>query len=316
MPGDRNAAVRVFFAALLTACAAPSGQPGAPAEEASTPQTQAPSSPPAPPAPPYDLATDLASRVADARFPAVLGPGAVSAVVSSSFLLVAAHKGWPFDAEVALAQRSLPAMFHDRFFGPPDRAITVFLFPSDDPYVEFCVRRYGAACTSDYGQYDTVRREIVVNAGPGGPTTLLHELVHAIGTEFPTMPDWFEEGLATAFEIPVQSGPYEIHSGPNKRHQMLLGEIRNPTSELTVSLDQLFAVTRAEVRGATEWLVYAMSNDFCAWLDSQHKLWPFYRFWRDHADRDRTGRWSFEKVMGQRPEAMTDAWLTWVQRGR
>jgi hypothetical protein len=97
---------------------------------------------------------------------------------------------------------------------------------------------------------------------------------------------------------------------------VLLEELAHPTSDGAISLDRLFASKRSDVRGREGPLLYAMAYDFCAWLDAQHELWPFYQFWRDHADRDRFGYWSFEKVMGQRPEAMTDAWLTWVQRRR
>lgn len=284
------------------------------AAEATSPAVADPTPASAPP-PPYDLSGDLAARLADARALGALGPAAVSDVESSVFLFVAARGGYPFDAEVDLARRALPPLFHGRFVAPPPRAITVFVFPSTTPYDAFCHRRYGHPCSPAYARYDDARRELVVDVAPGGPTTLTHELVHPIvASDFPGAPLWFDEGLATLYEIPITPAPGEITAGPNRRHDVLVSELKHPTSGEVVALDRLFAMTRETFTGKNEWLHYAVAHDFCWWMEKRGKLWAFYRTWREHADKDGSGRWSFKQVVGESVEEANGEWLAWVRQ--
>ena len=46
-----------------------------------------------------------------------------------------------------------------------------------------------------------------MNIGPG-PGTLSHELVHPyMEANFPNVPAWFNEGLASLYEQPLKSAP-------------------------------------------------------------------------------------------------------------
>jgi hypothetical protein len=217
---------------------------------------------------------------------------------------------------VALTTRALPALFHDRFGGPPERAVTVFILPTNDAFSSFCTRRYGHPCPSDYGKYDEDKREVVVNVAPGGPTTLLHELVHGImQSDAPHAPDWFSEAMATWVEVPDLHVDGEIHAGPNKRRGVVIEEAARAKPRVPLDLDHLFSLPTAELRRDEHIaaLYYAVGFTFCAWLDAQNQLWPLYHLWRDSADRDPTGRWSFQKVVGKTPAQATPDWMAWVK---
>ena len=66
-------------------------------------------------------------------------------------------------------------------------------------------------------------------------------------------------------------------------------------------------------RGPTAYIRYAVSREAMRWLDSQHKLWPFFRAFRDAVLDDPTGEKSFTAVMGKTPAAATPEWLAWIR---
>jgi hypothetical protein len=156
-----------------------------------------------------------------------------------------------------------------------------------------------------------------MNAATGGVGSLLHELVHPIlQSDAPHAPDWLNEGIATSYEVPDLTTPGEIRAGPNKRQGVLLEALRSPETAQYIQITNLFSLTREGFYSVERGLHYAMAHDFCAWMDSIGKLWPFYRAWRENADKDHLGRWTFEKVMGKSVVDANDDWLKWVKSAR
>jgi hypothetical protein len=141
--------------------------------------------------------------------------------------------------------------------------------------------------------------------------------VHAIVEhDFSRAPDWLSEGLATQVEVPDLSVPGEIRSGRNKRHDVLLEALRSPETAPSIDLDRRFSMTTERFYTEERGIHFSLAHDFCRWMDSIGKLWPFYRFWRENAEKDHLGRWSFQKVMGK---SVTDAngdWLAWVRSAK
>jgi hypothetical protein len=187
----------------------------------------------------------------------------------------------------------------------------VFLFGSAEPYEAFCQEHDGSACISVYGFFQPSTRSMVMNAGLG-LGTLTHELVHPIvETDFPGVPLWLNEGLASLFEAPVLGKKGEIHGAKNWRWPKLQGALLSP-SKADAGIDRLFGMTDDEFRDQHEGLHYAMARYFAQWLDERGLLWDFYHAFRDGAESDPTGEKAFAKVVGKSPSEANPAWRKWV----
>ncbi len=265
------------------------------------------------PAAVYDLAADHAARARQAR--AELGAKIPAVVVDDVFLVVGAP-GWdgpPFQESVALVRSALGAYFMGRFNAHPRRAISVYLFPSAQPYEAYCRAKYADKCLSKYGFYRPDERRMVMNAGLG-LGTLTHELVHPIvESDFPEAPAWINEGIASLFEAPLIPRAGEIHGAKNWRHPRLLRALGSATERDVARLDALFGMSDDVFRDDAEDLHYAMARYLCQWLDERGKLWAFYQAWRDNAVDDPTGVRAFAQVVGRLPSEMHEAWARWVR---
>lgn len=255
-----------------------------------------PSASAAPPGERYDLAADIARRRTEVL--ADLGPNAKVEVVEGVFVL-AGPPGFDLAGSGDLVRRALAAYFHERFDKRPAKAITVFLFPSAEPYGAYCRKRFNEACMSPYGFFHPEPRFIVMNAGPG-LGTLTHELVHPIvETDFPTAPTWLDEGIASLFEAPVLPRPREVHGVKNWRHPRLVAAMGSAKEKAKVSLPALFGMSDEFFRGTDESLNYVIARTFCLWLDNRGQLFPFYRAFRDGKANDPTGEKAFAAITKQ-----------------
>jgi hypothetical protein len=212
-----------------------------------------------------------------------------------------------------VAGQALGAYFHGRFSRRPERAVSVYLFPSAAPYDAYCRGRWQERCSSSYGFYLGDERRIVMNAGPG-VGTLTHELVHPIlEADFPAAPDWLEEGIASLYEGFALGRPGDIRGVKNWRHPRLLAALGSPRERDEVRIERLFGMRDQVFRNEREDLHYALARYFCLWLDEQALLWPFYQRWRDHVAEDPTGSQAFVAVVGRLPAEATAAWIRWVR---
>jgi hypothetical protein len=144
---------------------------------------------------------------------------------------------------------------------------------------------------------------------------LTHELVHPIvQADFPSAPEWLNEGIASLFEALTMPVPGQIHGVKNWRHPRLLRALRSPQERDRAGLSALFALDDAAFRGEDEDLHYAAARYLCQWLDQQGKLWEFYRYFRDHHEGDPTGERAFAVVLGKTPAQANASWVTWVKR--
>jgi hypothetical protein len=291
------------LAASASASASASDGEPSPAVMAVSAEPSAVATPPLPAAsatPPerYDLQADLARRRAEAMRD--LGPRAQTEVVEGVFVL-AAPPGFDLRGTGGLVSRTLAAYFHERFDKRPAKALTVFLFPSADPYGAYCQKRFHEACLSPFGFFHPEPRFIVMNAGPG-LGTLTHELVHPIiESDFPTAPTWLDEGIASLFEAPVMPQAGEIHGVKNWRHPRLIAALGSAKEKSKVSLPALFGMSDAFFRGDDESLNYVIARTFCLWLDNRGQLFPFYRAFRDGVANDPTGEKAFVAITRQTP---------------
>jgi hypothetical protein len=172
----------------------------------------------------------------------------------------------------------------------PTAPITILLFADERSYRSYAEKLFSDRGVSVYGYYKPSLRTMVMNISTGGGT-LVHELTHAlVDFDFPAIPDWFNEGLASLHE--------------QCRFRTDEGGIKGPSIEGLVNwrlpaLQKAIAEGRLrpleeligsdDFRGRLEGLNYAEARYFCLYLQERGLLQKFYRAFRDDRRPDRLG---------------------------
>lgn len=201
------------------------------------------------------------------------------------------------------------ALWTSYFEVRPDVPITLLLLPEENSYRECAAWLFGDEDISVFGYYRPADRTLVANVGTGGGT-LVHELTHALmAFDFPEMPDWFNEGLASLHEqCRYRTDGSGIDGLVNWRLPALQQAVRDGTLR---SLSELFSDD--EFRGELEGLNYAHARYFCLYLQRHGLLEEFYRTFRDHADSDPTGVETLSRVFPETSLAVIDTeFRRWV----
>jgi hypothetical protein len=208
---------------------------------------------------------------------------------------------------IAPAAEALANLYFDV---PPSQPITVLLFTGEESYNRFAKQLYGDENVSVYGYYKPDKRTLVMNIATGGGT-LVHELTHALmAFDFPDVPDWFNEGLASLYEqcqFGEKNGRRTIEGLVNWRLPKLQQSIRD---EKLGSLESLF--TADDFRGRNVGLNYAQARYFCMYLQQQGLLADYYRAFRDNRKEDPQGVRAAEQVLGEAWKAIDSDFRAWV----
>lgn len=179
------------------------------------------------------------------------------------------------------------ALGHCYFRTGPDKPITVLLFKSADSYDRYAQQLFGDSGISIYGYYKPRERTLVMNISTGGGT-LVHELTHAlIAFDFPQVPDWFNEGLASLHEqcqIHDEAEKMWIEGFENWRLPALQTRIKQKRLRSLESLIQ-----SDDFRGEQESLNYAQARYFCLYMQRLGLLPAYYREFHSHRADDPTG---------------------------
>lgn len=194
-----------------------------------------------------------------------------------------------YETTIAPAARALTRCY---FRKAPSKPITVLLFSGEASYDRYARKLFGETGVSVYGYYKPDRRTLVMNISTGGGT-LIHELTHAlIDFDFPEVPDWFNEGLASLYEQcrfkPQDTG---LEGLPNWRLPGLQKAI------IEGKLGTLEAVMRNDdFRGADIGLNYAQARYFCLYLQEKGLLEEYYRRLRAGYEHDPQGIAAAESI--------------------
>jgi hypothetical protein len=153
---------------------------------------------------------------------------------------------------------------------------------------------------------------MVMDISTGGGT-LVHELTHALMEyDFPGVPEWLSEGLASL---------HEQCNGEAWRRGELVGDVnwRLPALQTAVRSQRIRSLrelmTAGDFRGAAETLNYAQARYFCMYMQDRGILVNFYRSFRDGFKEDHTGLSFVEETLGgRRIEVIERDFLEWVAR--
>jgi len=213
--------------------------------------------------------------------------------------------------------RPAEAMWASYFKARPNRAITVLLLSTGDSYRKWAKRLFDDTHVSYFGYYREADRTLVMNIDTGAGT-LVHELTHAlIRYDWPGVPTWFDEGLASLHEQ-CTVGESSIRGLPNWRLGSLQRAIRadrlRPLSDLVAS-DDFYGPSRG--------INYAQARYFCLYLQHRGLLKRFYRDYKAACAAGKPAAKPVIEVLCREPIAEVDRrcrdWvltLTWPATSR
>jgi hypothetical protein len=202
--------------------------------------------------------------------------------------------------------RPAAAMRRSYFARAPDEPITVLLFADARSYRSWAKRLYGDRNVPYFGYYKPSHRTLVMNIATG-TGTLVHELTHAlIDFDFPDVPTWFNEGLASLHE---QCRVHEdrIVGLKNWRlaglHQAIRAGKLRPLREL---------LTRDDFYGSLKGLNYAQARYFTMYMQHRGKLRAFYQRLHEHPEGADAGIRAVERVFDEKLQQVEKHFLDWV----
>lgn len=202
--------------------------------------------------------------------------------------------------------RSKIALLEKEFFTKrPDRVLEVWLFGNEKSFRKGAKKFFGDAPETPFGYYSPDQNALIMNAS--GLGTLSHELVHPyMEANFPDVPSWFNEGLASLYEQPsARKG--RIVGLPNWRLPNLKREIKAKTLP---KMATMLGTTRDQFYEA-DYDSYAYARYIVYYLQEQGKLQEFYKKFLEDK-KDLTGITALEAVLGEKLEDFEPKWRKWV----
>lgn len=179
-------------------------------------------------------------------------------------------------------KRALDLAYFDH---SPDQPLTLLLYADERAYRDASWRLDRRNTASYYGYYIRTDRRIVVNIGTGAGT-LAHELTHALGhVDFPNMPEWFDEGLASLYEeAEFTDDGLQLKGLSNWRLNHLLSAMQKRRLGTLEAL-----ISSREIREERQAIEYAQARYFCLYLQERGLLPFYYRKFRNRAEVDPSG---------------------------
>ncbi len=200
-------------------------------------------------------------------------------------------------------------MYKQYFEKKPNYTIKIYLFGDDTSYRRTAKRLWGDEDLSPFGYYSPANRALVMNISTG-TGTLVHEMFHAlVEPDFPDIPTWFNEGVASLYEC-CRIGEDSLTGMMNWRFPRLKKAVRDGG---LVPLKDLVATSTRQFYGSGSDLHYAQARYFCMYLQEKGVLEKFYKKFRDNCEEDPTGGKFLEKLLGKKTGEIEKDWVKWVK---
>ncbi|HEY1553491.1 MAG TPA: DUF1570 domain-containing protein [Kofleriaceae bacterium] len=248
--------------------------------------------------------SELAERAADLRTK-LAGKG-YTVLVEAPFVVVG--DGPPAQVKhiaTGFLRDKVRMLEQDFFAKRPDKLLEVWLFQNERSFRAGAKRFFDDTPDTPYGYYSPDKQALIMNVS--GLGTLSHELVHPyMEANFPDVPSWFNEGLASLFEYPSERHGHIIGL-VNWRLPELQKEIRAKTLP---DLTKLLHTTNDGFYTAG-WDSYAQARYLVYYLQEHGKLHDFYTKFHDDKT-DPSGQSALEAVLGEKLDTFEPKWRKWV----
>lgn len=245
-------------------------------------------------------ADDLRSRLPDGWNVVIHEPFVLTGDFSEAHLTRYHHE------TIAPTARALSVQYFDH---QPDWPVTIALCSSEESYRE-CNRCLGERERSDYaGIYSRTEHRIIVNIATGDGT-VAHELTHALAhADFPELPEWLDEGLASLYEeCEFSADGLRLVGLENWRGTAL----RN--AQQKGGLRSIGEMSSEEFANGDPSIDYAQARYFCLYLQQRSLLEAFYRKCRARHPADQDGLQSLCDLMATDDLRTIDArFETWLR---
>src|SRR5262245_48196656 len=202
--------------------------------------------------------------------------------------------------------RSKVSLLEKEYFTKrPEKLLEVWLFRNEKTFRKGAKKFFNDNPETPYGYYSPDANALIMNAS--GLGTLSHELVHPyMEANFPDVPSWFNEGLASLYERPSERKGHIIGL-PNWRLPNLKKEIKAGTLP---KLTKLLGTTRDGFYEA-QFDAYAYARYIVYYLQEQGKLQEFYKKFLEDK-KDLTGATALASVLGEDLDKFEAKWRKWV----
>lgn len=200
----------------------------------------------------------------------------------------------------------------DFFPREPKEIVTIWVFDTDESYRRNANALFGDIPDTPYGYYQPCHDAIVVN-GSLGNGTLVHEMVHVLmEANFPDAPTWYDEGLASLFEQPIDVDGH-IRGDTNWR---LAGLQASLELGWRPSFEALFGMSRGQFYDEDHRAKnYAVARYLLFYLQEGGKLIGFHHRFLWNQENDPTGLFALKETMGiVSIDAFTETWSTFVMK--
>ncbi|MBE7482405.1 MAG: hypothetical protein HS104_20790 [Polyangiaceae bacterium] len=238
-----------------------------------------------------------------------LGQPGFSTKIVPPFILVGDAPPPLFEQDAKVVAWAVRRLKADFFPHDPDPILAIWMFDGSMSYERNVSALWGGAPPSPYGYYSPCQEALVVNASLGNGT-LVHELVHAfMDANFPAAPSWYNEGLASLFERPVEANG-RIRGTVNTR----LGPLKDGwRTGRAPALGALLRSARSDFDGERRAEHYAAARYLLYWLQESERLLAFHARFAATASSDPTGEGALLFVTGERSLGrVAERWRSFV----
>lgn len=205
---------------------------------------------------------------------------------------------------------TIDAMVQNYCSSLPETVTPIILFDDYNTYKNFSTGVFNIPENdlSPYGFYKISKNMILIRyvSWKGSPG---HEVTHTFTKkDFPEMPSWFDEGLAS------------LHEKATYKNKKLVGDfswrilsLRRAFNDNTYTgLRALMETNDDELYGKRSTFYYAQSRYLLMYLQEKNLLEKYYKKFRDTFDSDPTGISQLESLLGQSLESFDEKYVDYI----
>lgn len=194
----------------------------------------------------------------------------------------------------------------------PSGITPIILFKELADYKKFVLSNYKDIPEQNLSQYGfyKISKNVIVIRYVSWKGSITHEITHKFtNTDFPSMPSWFDEGLAS------------LNEKADFKNNQLIGlfslriiPLRRAIKENTYTgLKHLMTTNDEILYGKRSSYYYAQSRYLLMMLQQEGKLYEYYKLFRDTFNSDKSGISQLENITGKSIDSIDAELVDYIQ---